>query len=483
MITLINMTTWENRESVLFQPVLKAYPTHHSWIITAHVSLGNTEKQWKLFTRWMDRTWQLLTSLLWKPLALTQLLSALEAELNSLNSIYNSYQPLIQASTQLLKKEPSFDGVPVSSKHMKGSLLPFLGDTLSWLTGTATTKDINNIKTRINQLNTTKQNQQKTLVHVISILNVISYTTQVNRQHINIIMSAAEKTHQDVTTLYNITHSLYSSLSYQQIVLHIQSILANVWDSLYYMREVTIHNMDYIDAATTGILSRHVLPMEALREMLLHMEEMLPSTMHLPISSEDALHFYRYLWTHILIAHEQFLLLIDVSIQDHAQQMEIYEVFNLDVNHRNISACYSIHNIYLGIMYDETKAVEISEDQFKTCQKANRQLCNLNTLLLPLTNPPACVSASYAKAKASTQKRCSLQIRKTSSISILTSTAPNVLIITSPTTAVPSGITLICPGEAPISVIPQTPIHVLQLQPACRATSDHFHLPPCYKFH
>ena len=26
MITLINITTWENRESVLFQPVLKAYP-------------------------------------------------------------------------------------------------------------------------------------------------------------------------------------------------------------------------------------------------------------------------------------------------------------------------------------------------------------------------------------------------------------------------------------------------------------------------
>ena len=40
---------------------------------------------------------------------------------------------------------------------------------------------------------------------------------------------------------------------------------------------------------------------------------------------------------------------------------------------------------------------EISEDQFKTCQKANRQLCILNTPLLPLTTPPTCVSALYAK--------------------------------------------------------------------------------------
>ena len=217
MTALINIT-WENRESVLFQPVLKAYPTQHSRKITAHVSLGNMEKQWKLFTRQRIRTRQLLNSLLQKPSALTQLLSALEAELNNLNSIHTSYQPLIQAATQLLRKEPSFDGVPVSSKCMRRSLLPFLGDTLSWLTGTATTKDVNTIKTRINQLISTQNNQQETLVHVISIPNVTRYAYQVNSQYINILMDAMEKTHQDVIKLYNITHSLYSSLSYQQII-------------------------------------------------------------------------------------------------------------------------------------------------------------------------------------------------------------------------------------------------------------------------
>ena len=213
-MTLIN-TTWEYRESVLFKPVLKAHPTHHFWMITAHVSLGNMEKQWKLFTRLMIRTHQLLTSLLQKSSALTQLLSAPEAELSNLNSIHTSYQPLIQTATQLLKAEPSFNGIPVSSKHMRRNLIPFLGDALSWLARTATTKDIYTIKTRINQLLTTQQNQQDTLVHVISILSITKYAIQVNKQHINILMDTMEKTYQDVTILYNITHSLYSSLSYQ----------------------------------------------------------------------------------------------------------------------------------------------------------------------------------------------------------------------------------------------------------------------------
>ena len=81
--------------------------------------------------------------------------------------------------------------------------------------------------------------------------------------------------------------------------------------------------MDYINVATTGILSLHVLTVEDLREMLSHIEEILPSTMYLPISSEDAFNFYRYLHTHILIADDQFLLLINGQIQDHTQQMKI----------------------------------------------------------------------------------------------------------------------------------------------------------------
>ena len=223
----------------------------------------------------------------------------------------------------------------------------------------------------------------------------------------------------------------------------------------------------------------HVLPAEDLREILSHRKHFLPQCTY---QFHQKMHsISRYLCTHILITDEQFLLLIDVPIQDHTQQMEIYEVFNLDIPHRNFSSCYDIQNKYLGIMQDRTSVVEISEDQFKTYQKANRQFCILNTPLLPLANPPTCVSALYAKGKGSIKRRCSLQIRKASSVSIPTSIAPNVWIITSPTTAVPSRITLICPGEAPRSVTPQTLIHVLQLQPACSATSQHFHLPSPYE--
>ena len=155
----------------------------------------------------------------------------------------------------------------------------------------------------------------------------------------------------------------------------------------------------------------------------------------------------------------------------------------MDIPHGNYATLYDIGNKYLGITLDETSAIEISKDQFKTCQKAKGQFCILNTPLLPLANPPTYVSSLYAKDKNSIQKRCSPQIKKASSISIPTSIALNVWIITSSPAAVPATITLICPGEAPRTITPQIPIHILGLQPACTTTSQHFHLPPCFESH
>ena len=155
--------------------------------------------------------------------------------------------------------------------------------------------------------------------------------------------------------------------------------------------------MDYIDAATSGILSLHILPVMDLQKMLLHIEETLPLMLHLPVSSDDTLHFYRYLYTHVFIANKQFLLLIDVPIQDRSQQIMIYEVFTLNIPYGNFTACYDVTTKYPGITKDETMAVELLTTQFQVCQATNGQFCYIPTPFQPLANPPLCTSALYTR--------------------------------------------------------------------------------------
>ena len=61
--------------------------------------------------------------------------------------------------------------VNFKSMHQEKPLI-LLRDTLSLITGTAMTKDVRNIKRRVNQLIETQTQQQGTLVHIISILNI-----------------------------------------------------------------------------------------------------------------------------------------------------------------------------------------------------------------------------------------------------------------------------------------------------------------------
>ena len=55
----------------------------------------------------------------------------------------------------------------------------------------------------------------------------------------------------------------------------------------------------------------------------------------------------------MLIADRQFLLLIEVPIQDRAQQFQIYEVFHLTVPHGDVSPQYKFNNKYMGVTYYE----------------------------------------------------------------------------------------------------------------------------------
>ena len=99
----MNSSQTDLGESVIFQPVLQAYPTRHSWIIAAHISLGNLEHHWKLFNRQLTKTQQFLRSLDQHPLAPTQLLSTLQLELSNIQDIYNSGDVTITSVIKLLQ--------------------------------------------------------------------------------------------------------------------------------------------------------------------------------------------------------------------------------------------------------------------------------------------------------------------------------------------------------------------------------------------
>ena len=133
--------------------------------------------------------------------------------------------------------------------------------------------------------------------------------------------------------------------------------------------------------------------------------------------------------THILIENKQFLLLIDIPIQDRAHQITVHQVFTLDISHGNSSAHYDINTRYFGVTTDATMGVELSTTQFQICQQANGQFCYISTPFQLLANPPKCIAALYAKSKAGIASKCSLQLCKTTTTALPTQITPDVWIL------------------------------------------------------
>ena len=203
--------------------------------------------------------------------------------------------------------------------------------------------------------------------------------------------------------------------------------------------------------------------------------------LHLPVSLDDALHFYRYLSNHVLIENKQFLLLIDRPIQDRSQQITIHEILTLSIPYGNYVVHYDINTKYLGIPKDATMVVELSTIQFWVCWEVNGQFCSIFMPFQPLANPPSCTTALFAKSTEDITSKCSLQIWKFSGINLPTQITPRVWILTTPLAAPANTMTLIYPKKTMEIIIIQKPVHILRLPKACSTASSNFYLLPRYE--
>ena len=169
--------------------------------------------------------------------------------------------------------------------------------------------------------------------------------------------------------------------------------------------------------------------------------------MHLTISSDNTLHFYQYLNIHVIIAYGQFLLLIDVPIQNRGQQLQIYEVFSLPVPCSNLPAEYKVNYKYIGVTHDEQRQLP-------------SQVYSTDPLSMPMdsctgymhhSNPSqTChdVLLPYILKWSAIKEQCSLVISHMSHTYVPIAFTSNLLIIASnPQTWGPT-MTIICSDKA-----------------------------------
>ena len=115
-------------------------------------------------------------------------------------------------------------------------------------------------------------------------------------------MDTLQKANQDINILLNGTDVLTQHLRSHQVQTYTCTVFAYLRDCLTYINQVATHTMDYVDTVTTNILSLDIITVEEIKGIIRHIESQFPSLLHLSISSDNTLHFYKYPKTHVLVA-------------------------------------------------------------------------------------------------------------------------------------------------------------------------------------
>ena len=242
-------------ESVLFQPGLKAHPIWHSWIITAHISIGNLSKHLQMFNCQKALAQELLIKLQQQPFASNFVFNSLLWEFSNIGNIYSHMSPLFEQQNSYSGMKQSEINQWHPTTYDPNEVSPtFLRDVLHWQIGIATTKDTSEVMQWLHSLIQKQTLQQETLVHIIFILNITRCATQVNRQKINEVTDALQKANQDMNILLNVTDIVTQCLMCHQLYTYACIIFPYLRNCLTYMNQFATHMMDYVDTVVIIII-------------------------------------------------------------------------------------------------------------------------------------------------------------------------------------------------------------------------------------
>ena len=118
-LLLHTLAQGERIELVLFQPVLAAYPTRHSWIISGHIILGTLHKPMHMFNRQINIVCEMIAKLRNHPDDTIEPLQPLLVKLDNLHNLFMTYKPVFSFARSILQTQPSFDGKLIPPSRRK----------------------------------------------------------------------------------------------------------------------------------------------------------------------------------------------------------------------------------------------------------------------------------------------------------------------------------------------------------------------------
>lgn len=323
----------------------------------------------------------------------------------------------------------------VNERRYQRSLLPFIGDMVSGLFGTATMDDVNTLARHINAL--------------VTRTNIITKAVKQHGSHLSSFMKVVDDRmtnlkngiENNFKTLNNVLHNF--RFTYEHLELTLTNISGILADQVHRANELELTFLSLqssVQSLVEGKLTPFLLPKQVIAQTMSEIQSILHnkySGFHLIVA--DPVELYRNAQFFYARKAMQLYITVKFPIASRANALNLYRIISLPVPVNNTSQhATQLLDLpdYLAVTYHQQFYANIPNTKLMTCKHDNSYLCDFNIPLTPV-RVPSCVWSVFTNDKVQIYKNCNFRFRQSLlKPTVLEITASSVLIYNTPKVSV-----------------------------------------------
>ena len=367
-----------------------------------------------------------------------------------------------------------------NTERNKRALLPFVGNILGALFGTATSSDVREIKRYLNVLADSDTQIRHVLQKTITVLNHTYMGTIGNRQAINDLIEVNDGLNRRVSTLSGEIKGLLLSFKHFALrYLQIQQQTSMIYRSATQFLAKLDKFKFMIDAAIGGSVSQDMIPPPVLRMILRDVRGHLKANLEIPFPPNEPLEqYYKLLKSSVVPLEDGLLVFTTIPLRDTISEFDVYAIQSIPIPYQdsNIVTSYQFMEKFMAISLDRTKVTFLNEIEMTICTHETLQFCPIKSpvyKIAALSNN--CVLALFLE-------RDNIWELCTAVVTTASTPTPSAISIGQGqwviSTKTPLTFTKVCePSGIPTRVTVQPPMGLVSLGEGCQASSEFIILP------
>ena len=365
------------------------------------------------------------------------------------------------------------------SQRSKRSLLPFVGNFMKSLFGTATHSDLRDLKQYLQET----RHIQSQVIHVVkesvSILNTTHQDVAMNRKLIHQLQNVSEYYRNQLNLLIDVvTHpSLDPFKVFTKLAIRSHDI-ANILN--FHMKHL-LHDItritDDIESSIQGDLPLTLITPKQLFSVLSNVSHNLPPGTNLPLSlsNTNLLTFYKHLHTLVVPFENRFHIVIALPLTVSAYQFNLFSALSMPYTPAdlNLTVQYALENSQIAISLNRKYYALISTSESSLCQQT--PICALRSPIFNVDTYSSCILALFFRNETLVKTTCKTHISPAKSLPVVKYLSLGHWIVSTPKMF---DLSISCLDIKLSNTQTMTPgLNSIQLKNGCSANSTYFTIP------